>query len=445
MVLLSASMGTPALPVWTLVPFILMLLAIAIAPLVANHWWEHNKNKLIVSLILGIPVAIYLISNGLVANLEHQLLYDYVPFIILLGALFTVTGGIHLKGAIEAKPWVNTLFLGIGGILASIMGTTGAAMLLIRPVITTNQERKYTVHTILFFIAIVANCGGLLSPLGDPPLFLLYLRGVDFGWFLTLLPQWALANGLLLAIYFICDSYFHKKEPAENIYRDKTIIDPLKIVGNLNFLWLIGIVATVAFITSKTFFDTPEDIKSHANTFKLIQSGVLVVISLLSLAFTKKVVRHANKFSWAPIIEVTFLFLGIFITMVPALLYLSANAASFGLSETWHFYYSTGALSAFLDNAPTAISFYELAHGLNFSHLGDAVSVGGIPQIIMKAIAVGSVFFGAMTYIGNGPNFMVKAIAERHKIPMPSFFGYMIKFSLIVLLPIYIIVQLCFF
>ena len=444
MILLNANAGVLALPVWTLIPFILMLLAIAIAPLVANHWWEHNKNKLIVSLVLGIPTAIYLIYNGLTANLEHQLLFDYVPFIILLGALFTVTGGIHLKGDIEAKPWINTLFLGIGGVLASFMGTTGAAMLLIRPVINTNQQRRFKVHTILFFIAVVANCGGLLTPLGDPPLFLLYLRGVDFVWFMNLLPEWALVNGLLLLIYFFCDNYYYKKEPPENIIRDKTEIEPLKIIGGLNFVWLIGIVIAVAFITSKTFFDTPEAIESHGNLFKLMQSGVLVVMALLSLIFTKKAVRRANKFSWAPITEVAFLFLGIFTTMVPALLYLSANAASFGLNESWHFYYATGALSSFLDNAPTAISFYELAGGLGFSNLVESVLVGGIPEIILKSIAVGSVFFGAMTYIGNGPNFMVKAIAEENKIRMPSFFGYMIKFSLIVLLPVYIIVQFCF-
>ena len=444
MILLNANAGVLALPVWTLIPFILMLSAIAIAPLVANHWWEHNKNKLIVSLALGIPTAIYLIYNGLIDNLEHQLLFDYVPFIILLGALFTVTGGIHLKGDIEAKPWVNTLFLGIGGVLASFMGTTGAAMLLIRPVINTNQQRRFKVHTILFFIAVVANCGGLLTPLGDPPLFLLYLRGVDFIWFMNLLPEWALVNGLLLLIYFFCDNYFYKKEPPENIIRDKTEIEPLKIIGGLNFVWLVGIVAAVAFITSKTFFDTPEEIENHGNLFKLIQSGVLVVMALLSLVFTKKSIRLANKFSWAPITEVAFLFLGIFTTMVPALLYLSANAASFGLSEPWHFYYATGTLSSFLDNAPTAISFYELAGGLGFSHLGESVLVGGIPEVILKSIAVGSVFFGAMTYIGNGPNFMVKAIAEENKIRMPSFFGYMVKFSLVVLLPIYIIVQLCF-
>ena len=442
MTLLESSNELVNLPLWSLIPFILMLLAIAITPLFMEHWWEKNRNKLIVSLVLGIPIAIYLIATGLTHNLTHQLLFDYVPFIILLGALFTVTGGIHLKGDLEAKPWINTVFLGIGAVLASLMGTTGAAMLLIRPVITTNQQRKYQVHTILFFIAIVANCGGLLTPLGDPPLFLLYLRGVHFTWFLNLLPAWALANGLLLTIYFICDSYFYKKEPTENILKDKAEVEHIKIVGGLNFVWLIGIVLSVAFITSKTFFDKPEDIENNANTFKLIQSGALIIMAILSLLFTKKVIRQANKFSWAPITEVAYLFLGIFITMIPALLYLSANATSFGLSEPWHFYYSTGTLSSFLDNAPTAISFYELAGG-TFGNVVDGVA--GIPVIIMKCVTAGAVLFGAMTYIGNGPNFMVKAIAEENKISMPSFFGYILKFSLTVLLPVYIIVKvICF-
>jgi Na+/H+ antiporter NhaD/arsenite permease-like protein len=315
-------------------------------------------------------------------------------------------------------------------------------MLLIRPVITTNQQRKFKVHTILFFIAVVANCGGLLTPLGDPPLFLLYLRGVDFTWFFNLLPEWALANGLLLLIYFVCDSYFYKKEPAENILSDKTEVAPLKIVGGLNFVWLIGIVAAVAFITSKTFFDTPEEIEHHGNTFKLIQSGVLILMAVLSFIFTKKVIRQAKKFSWAPITEVASLFLGIFVTMVPALLYLSENASSVGLSAPGHFYYATGALSSFLDNAPTAISFYELARGVDFANLASTVTIAGIPEVIMKSIALGAVLFGSMTYIGNGPNFMVKAIAEENKISMPSFFGYIIKFSLIVLLPVYMIVKL---
>ncbi len=437
--MLESSHGLAGVPLWSLIPFVLMLLMIAIAPLFINHWWENNKNKLIVSLVLGIPTAIYLICVGLTHNLTHQLLFDYIPFIVLLGALFTVTGGIYLQGDITAKPLTNTLFLGIGGILASFMGTTGAAMLLIRPIINTNQQRQYKVHTILFFIAVVANCGGLLTPLGDPPLFLLYLRGVEFTWFFHLLPEWALANGLLLLIYFVWDSYLYKKEPVQNVLKDKSETVPLKIIGTSNFIWLAGIIASVAFITSKTFFTAQEDIDHYGNPFKLIQAGVLIIMAVLSLLFTKKAVREANKFSWGPITEVAFLFLGIFVTMVPALLYLSTNAKSFGLMEPWHFYYATGALSSFLDNAPTAVSFYELAIG-TFDNVVNGIA--GIPAIIMKCISLGAVFFGAMTYIGNGPNFMVKAIAEDNNISMPSFFGYIIKFSLIVLLPVYIIVML---
>ncbi|MCK9321962.1 MAG: sodium:proton antiporter [Bacteroidales bacterium] len=451
MMLLSSSVIPFDVPLWALIPFILMLLMIAVGPLLFHHWWEQNKNKLIVSLVLGIPTAIWLISHHLTHALQHQLLFDYIPFIVLLGSLFVITGGIHLKGDIEAKPWINTVFLAIGAILASFMGTTGAAMLLIRPIIKTNAERKYKVHTILFFIAIVANCGGLLTPLGDPPLFLLYLRGAEFTWFLHMLPEWAFVNALLLIIYFIVDSYFYKKEPLENIIFDKTNIEPIKLKGNLNFLWLLGVVASVAFLNKGYFpqWDSHQVFEngSHGNDYLgFIREGAMVLMVICSLVFTSKSLRQANKFTWVPIVEVAFLFLGIFTTMVPALLYLSANAASFGITTPEHFYYATGSLSAFLDNAPTAVSFHNLAIGMNPGSvpiIGDGF-VAGVPEILLTAVSLGAVFFGAMTYIGNGPNFMVKAIAEENKINMPSFFGYMIKFSLIVLLPIYIITQLIF-
>ena len=203
------------MPLWALIPFGIMLLTIAVGPLVAEHWWEHNVNKLLVSFVLGVPTAIFLIRHDLTEKLEHQLIGDYLPFIILLGALYVITGGIHLSGDIKAKPSINTLFIGIGYVLASIMGTTGASMLLIRPLITTNEQRKYKVHTILFFIAAVANCGGLLTPLGDPPLFLLYLRGAHFTWFLNLLPEWALTGFILIGLYYLVDKYYYTKEQAE--------------------------------------------------------------------------------------------------------------------------------------------------------------------------------------------------------------------------------------
>lgn len=428
------------IPVWALIPFVVMLLCIAIGPLVAEHWWENNKNKLIVSLVLGVPTAIWLCLNGMSHDLMHQMIFDYIPFIILLTALFTVTGGIHLSGDIPAKPSVNTLFLGIGLILASIMGTTGAAMLLIRPLIETNKERKNKVHTILFFIAIVANCGGLLTPLGDPPLFLLYLKGAPFTWFLNLFVEWAFAGILLLVIYYFVDSYCYKQEKKEDLIKDFQRVKPLRLSGNINFLYLAAIVCAVAFINPGTIPAMGED---HAPIYmKLLREIVLVVIILASLFTTSKKVREDNKYSWGPIIEVAVLFLGIFATMTPALLFLKEAAPNLGLTESWQFYYCTGALSSFLDNAPTALAFHSVASGLPV--VEGATLVAGIPEILLKAISIGAVFFGAMTYIGNGPNFMVKAIAEENKIEMPSFFGYMIKFSLIVLLPVYILTQLIF-
>ncbi len=426
--------------IWTLIPFVLMLLSIAIVPLVAEHWWESNRNKFIVSLVLGVPTAIYLICAGMGHNLEHQMLFDYVPFIILLCALFVVTGGIHIGGDIEAKPATNTLILAIGFVLASIMGTTGAAMLLIRPLIEINKERKYKVHTILFFIALVANCGGLLTPLGDPPLFLLYLRGAEFTWFLGMLPEWAFVGALLLTAYFVADSYYHKREPQINLQLDKTQKQPIHMTGNINFLWLVGVVASVAFINQSYI---PAMGEHDAPLYvKFLREIALVVLIALSLITTPKKVRSDNHYSWEPIIEVAVLFFGIFITMTPALLYLNQHAASLGLDAPWQFFYSTGLLSSFLDNAPTAVAFYSVAQGLPV--VEGTTMVAGVPEALLMAISMGSVFFGALTYIGNGPNFMVKSIAEQSGVKMPSFFGYMIRFSLIVLLPTYIIMQLLF-
>ena len=430
---------------WSMIPFGIMLLMIAIGPLVAEKWWESNINKLIVSLFLGVPTAVCLIMGGMTHDLEHQVLFDYVPFIVLLLALFVITGGIHLSGDIKAKPWVNTLFLGIGYILASLMGTTGAAMLLIRPVITTNQQRKHTVHTILFFIALVANCGGLLTPLGDPPLFMLFLRGAPFTWFLSMLPEWAFTGALLLIIYYFVDRYYYAKEDWTNLANDSLEYEKLRLTGSINFVYLIGVILSVAFINEGTIPQMGEE--NAPLWLKFLREIVLLSLTGLSLYTTKKEVRYTqNKFTWAPIIEVAVLFLGIFTTMTPALAYLKAHAAELGLNTPWQFYYSTGMLSSFLDNTPTAVAFHSVATGLTAEQMTAFACpiVAGIPEILLKAISLGAVMFGAMTYIGNGPNFMVKAIAEESGIKMPSFFGYMLKFSLVVLLPIYIIVQLIF-
>ncbi|MCC7319332.1 MAG: sodium:proton antiporter [Bacteroidales bacterium] len=426
-----------AIPLWASIPFAIMLLFIAIGPLFFHHWWEENKNKLIVSLVLGVPTAIYLIASGLTHDLMHQMIFDYIPFIVLLGSLFVITGGIQLKGDIEAKPAINTLFLAIGAILASFMGTTGAAMLLIRPVIKTNSERKFKVHTILFFIAIVANAGGMLTPLGDPPLFLLYLRGAPFEWFFHLTKEWAFVNGMLLVIYYLFDTYYHKKEPISNVIKDHTQIEKLSLSGTYNFIFLIGIVASVAFLNQNYL-----QIIQTNPYFAFIREAVMLVFTGMSLYFTPKLLRLNNKFTWTPIIEVAFLFLGIFATMVPALLWLRGNASTLGIDSVAMFYYATGGLSSFLDNAPTALAFHNLAVGM--VEPGATGLVAGIAEEYLAAISLGAVFFGAMTYIGNGPNFMVKAIAEENNISMPSFFGYIFKFSVIVLLPLYILTQLLF-
>jgi Na+/H+ antiporter NhaD/arsenite permease-like protein len=429
-------MTAVTIPLLSLVPFLLMLLSIALFPLAWNHFWEKNINKLIIAIILSIPVIIYLISSNLGEKLYDTMVFDYIPFIILLGSLFTITGGIYLSGDIEAKPSINTLFLGIGAVLASFMGTTGAAMLLIRPVIQTNKQRKFKVHTILFFIGIIANCGGLLTPLGDPPLFMMYLRGAPFEWFFNLIPEWFVSNALLLIIYFFVDTHFHKKEDPADIKIDHASIRPIKIEGKTNFYWLLGVVLSVAFLNEQYF----EFIKTN-HYFKFIREAAIFAMAALSILFTPKLTRTSNNFTWEPIKEVAYLFFGIFVTMVPCLLYLETNAHHLGVTAAQQFYYYTGALSSFLDNTPTAVTFHSLALGLGIQEPG---LIAGIPEILLKAISVAAVLFGSMTYIGNGPNFMVKAVAEENNIKMPSFFAYMYKFSLIVLLPIFIIIQLLF-
>ena len=442
--------------IWALIPFALMLLGIAICPFVAGEWWEKNQNKLLFSLVLGIPTAIYLYMNGMGDRVVHQMLYDYVPFITLLCALFVVTGGMYRSGYISPTPSTNTAILAVGFVLASFIGTTGAAMLLVRMLIDINRARRNKIHTMLFFTAIVANCGGVLTPLGDPPLFLLYLRGVEFTWFLHLLPQWLFVGAMLLVMYYIADNHYYKNEKKlalllrQQAAKLGTVLDEPKeqepvsekseFRGLVNVFYLVVILGAVAFINPGQI---PAMGEHDAPLYmKFLREIVLVAVIVLSMLTTKRSVREANHFTWAPIVEVAVLFIGIFATMTPAMIYLNANAASLGLDSPWQFYYSTGLLSSFLDNAPTAVAFYTIATGLPV--VEGVTTVAGIPEILMKSVSLGAVFFGSMTYIGNGPNFMIKSIAEENGIAMPSFFGYIIKFSLIVLLPVYVLVQILF-
>ena len=428
-----------------LIPFVVMLLSIALMPLIFPRLWSRNINKLIFVLLLAVPTAIMLTRVGLEENLKHQVLYDYVPFIVLLAALYVVTGGIHIHYSTTPTPVVNTAIMFVGYGLASVVGTTGAAMLLVRPLLEINRDRKYKIHTLLFFIALVANCGGVLTPLGDPPLFLLYLRGAEFSWFQTLFPQWAFVGSVLMTLYFFIDTYIWKRREVIGVRpRAKDEEDePIKISfsGAINLFYLSAILLSVAFIN-------PAEIPAMAEKgapwyLRFLREIALGGILLFSVATTREYVRKLNHFSWEPIAEVAILFIGIFVTMTPALLFLNENAASLGITEPMQFFFASGALSSFLDNAPTAVAFHTVAAGLPIAE--GTPLVAGVPEPMLAAISLGSVLFGAMTYIGNGPNFMVKAVAENDGVRMPSFFGYMFKFSLIILLPTYILMSLIFF
>ena len=423
----------------------MMLLSIAVMPLAFPRFWDKNFNKLIFVLIISVPTAMMLSRAGLAENLKHQMLYDYIPFIALLGALYVVTGGIHIHYSTTPRPIVNAAIMFIGYGLASVVGTTGAAMLLIRPLLEINRDRTYKVHTILFFIAMVANCGGVLTPLGDPPLFLLYLRGAEFSWFQSLFPQWVFVGSILLFVYVVIDTYIWKRKELLGV-RPRTESEedePIKISfsGAVNLFYLSAILLAVAFINPH---EIPAMGKEYAPWYiTFLREIVLVTILLLSVISTRRRVRKSNHFSWEPITEVAILFIGIFVTMTPALLFLNENAASLGITTPEQFFFASGALSSFLDNAPTAVAFHTVASALPIAE-GIPVTAG-VSEQLLTAIALGSVLFGAMTYIGNGPNFMVKAVAENDGVRMPSFFGYIFKFSIIVLLPTYILMAIVFF
>jgi Na+/H+ antiporter NhaD/arsenite permease-like protein len=396
-----------------------MLLAIAVCPLWVSHWWEANRNKAIVSAALGLPVlAVYGVQHP--ATLVHTAL-DYVSFIVLLAGLFVVTGGILLRGDLVATPATNTGFLALGGLLASLVGTTGASMLLVRPLLQTNSERTHVKHTVVFFIFIVSNVGGMLTPLGDPPLFLGYLAGVPFTWTLQLWPQWALMLVILLVVFFGYDSVLFAREPLSAIRRDRSRVTPLRVHGGLNAAWLAGVVVAVALLKAPW------------------RELAIVCLAGLSLRLTAWRIRRDNGFSAGPMVEVAVLFAGIFATMIPALDLLRLRGDELGVRTPWQFFWATGALSSFLDNAPTYLTFLALGQGLRLP--GEVV---GVPAAILAAISVGAVAMGANTYIGNAPNFMVKAIAEEAGVKMPSFFGYML-YSGAILLPLFIVVTLVFF
>lgn len=417
------------LPLIAIIPFVGLLLSIAILPLYKPRWWHHNRNQGLVALGWSMPILIYfLIFLHEYTPLIHSL-EEYIAFIALLGSLFTISGGISLTGDLKASPKINTLFLAIGAVLANVIGTTGASMILIRPMLQTNKERERIRHIPLFFIFIVSNIGGTLTPLGDPPLFLGFLRGVPFFWTLKLFPQWALMIVMLLAVFYIYDRSQYKKESIADIECDNTHIEPIKITGRWNFLLLGGVILSVLF--------------SHYLGY--VREAIMLALSIISYYITPKEAHKSNDFNFYPIKEVALLFAGIFITMIPALLILQARGGGLGINEPWQFFWMTGILSSFLDNAPTYLTFTSLASGVfNLApdaSLLDLITHSPEAELLLKAISLGAVFMGANSYIGNAPNFMVKSISEQNDVKMPSFFGYML-YSVVILVPFFIIITL---
>jgi Na+/H+ antiporter NhaD/arsenite permease-like protein len=435
------------LSAWTALPFALLLLCIAILPLAAPHFWESNRNKALVALALALPIAVYLpLAFGSAG--AHRLIEsacEYVSFIALLGALFVITGGIHVGGSLSGTPLLNSALLAIGALLANAIGTTGASALLVRPLLRANEPRVRKAHVVVFFIFVVSNCGGLLTPLGDPPLFLGFLKGVPFTWTLKLWWPWLIVNGSLVAIFNVWDQIVFAREERERPGSQlEEVMEhaPLRIRGKRNFLFLLGIVAVIAA--------SGNGLGNAGEPWPFgISELAMAAIAAAAWWVTHHEHRAANNFDFAPIVEVAVLFAGIFVTMGPALLLLNAHAPELAITEPWQFFWAAGSLSSFLDNAPTYLTFAATACGqsgvpLEGRYLSEFLALGPTSAETLSAIATGAVFMGANSYIGNGPNFMVKAIAEQNGVAMPSFFGYM-AYSGAILLPLFAIVTFAIF
>ena len=452
------------LPLWSAAPFACTLLSIALFPLLAPHFWHRHFPKVAAFWALCFAVP-FILWNPAEATREivHIMVVDYVPFLILLWGLYTIAGGIYIGGDLQGRPAVNVALLAVGTLLASLIGTTGAAMVLVRPLLRANAWRRSQVHVVIFFIFLIANIGGSLTPLGDPPLFLGFLHGVPFFWVTKgLLPHMLVASALVLAAFAVVDTVLYRREKVRPGATGKSGI---RIEGLHNGLFLLGVMGAVVLSGSLKLPEiTVLRLGSHPVSVPLqnwLKDAIIVLMGILSLRTTRRALRERNGFSWAPIQEVAYLFAGIFITIIPALAILKAGSegALAGLVGAVHgpvrFFWATGALSSFLDNAPTYLTFFNAA-------LGDlGVTEAMVPGLLgypsqlavlnpefvhdLQAISAGAVFMGAMTYIGNAPNFMVKSIAEEAGIRMPSFFGYLFKWSAPVLLPVFVVVTLLFF
>jgi Na+/H+ antiporter NhaD/arsenite permease-like protein len=448
----AAGPGAEALSLAWAMPFAGMLLSIALLPLFAPGFWHRHYGKVAAfwSLVLLLPYAVAVGPAHALEQVVHTLLAEYMPFILLLTALFTATGGILIKGNLRGTPVVNTVLLGVGTGFASVMGTTGASMLMIRPLLRANDARKHRTHVVVFFIFLVANIGGSLTPLGDPPLFLGFLKGIDFFWTTrAMLGPMLVSSVILLGVFFLLDSWYYGQRD-EVLAVDPTPDSPLHVEGWINFLVfgpsiLLSVLLSGLWKPGVSFelLGTPVELQN------LVRDLLLVAITWASLRFTAREVRRANHFEWGPIVEVGKLFAAIFLTIIPVIAILRAGSGGAmaplvalvsgpdGAPDNAMYFWLTGALSSFLDNAPTYLVFFNLA--------------GGDPQVLMgplattlTAISAGAVFMGANTYIGNAPNFMVMAVAASRGVPMPSFFGYML-WSALLLLPLFALLTLLFF
>ncbi|MFT4268053.1 MAG: sodium:proton antiporter [Xenophilus sp.] len=442
--------GARLSPLWA-VPFAGLLLSIALMPLLAPAFWHRHFGKVAAAWALAFLVPFAAVFGPAATGMQfvHALVGEYIPFILLLTALFTVAGGIHIRGSLRGSPGLNTAILAIGALLASLMGTTGASMLLIRPLIRANDDRRHRVHVVVFFIFIVSNIGGSLTPLGDPPLFLGFLKGVDFFWTtLHLLPDTLFMLAALLAMFYALDRFYDRHE---GVMPPDPTPDTRGIAfdGAANF-WLLGAIVGLVLVsgvwTSPVAFDvfgTPVGLPG------LVRDAGLVAVTLASLKITRPEVHQANQFGWVPMAEVAQLFAGIFLTIVPVIAMLQAGAdgpfgavvsvvtRADGQPSPAAYFWATGVLSAFLDNAPTYLVFFNTAGG-------DAAALMGPHAATLAAISAGAVFMGATSYIGNAPNLMVKAIAESRGVRMPGFFGYM-AWSCGLLLPLFAIATFIFF
>ncbi|MGI6401047.1 MAG: sodium:proton antiporter [Thermoguttaceae bacterium] len=498
---LDESPEEPIPPLWTALPFVLLLLCIAFLPLIpgAERWWESNLNRFLVAAVLGfVTLAYYAFicdfpidlhwpahkvvdpSTGPLAMagtvFANAILGEYISFIVLLFSLFAITGGIRIQGNLLATPLTNTCILAFGTLIASFVGTTGAAMILIRLLLDTNRDRRHKVHTFIFFIFCVCNIGGCLLPIGDPPLFLGYLRGVNFLWTLSLWKEWLFTSAILLVVYYVWDTFCYRKETGLDKTLDVIHRSPLKVSGLFpNLLCLLGVILGVMLLDPAQEFLSLFGVKTGWYPPFFLREFVQLLMVAISFLFGSNAIRKANHFDFHAILEVAALFFGIFICMQAPLQILHVKGAK--LAETVHhygskirlnepkeFFWTSGTLSSILDNAPTYVVFFETARAAAEGELADAIKSGNtelaeememalvegekttgvrIPIQLLIAISLGSVFMGSMTYIGNGPNFMVKSIAEQNGIKMPSFFGYMV-YSFGILTPIFIVMTIIF-